>query len=136
MKSASLILLLVLSLACHVFASGPPDIFIASADTGMSFRLVDHNRRSKAAAKTLEEVEAWIRDRVEEGAGEFVFINPDSRTSFRTVFDLMRRLKAAGVKHLVVSANESNEDAVVRHSFRVKAETIESRQVRPAPPTK
>ncbi len=126
MKTVLFILLLTISLAAYACASGPPAIFVATTETDISYHLVDHNRREEKMAKTLEDVETWSSDLVKENAAELVMIYPDDRTSFRTVLDLLRRLKTAGVNHFSVGAAESIEGAEVFHYFRGKTETIES----------
>ena len=136
MKTALLIVLLALTLAHPASASGPPDIFITTAEAGVSYRLVDWNRRSEKKAKTLEEAGAWSSDRVKEGAGDVFMIYPDDRTSFRTVLDLLRRLKSAGVKHFSVGAVELREGVEVLHYLRGKTETIESLPGRATAPPK
>jgi biopolymer transport protein ExbD len=136
MKTALFIVLLALTLARPVFASGPPDIFISTGETGVSYRLVDWNRRSEKEAKTLEEAAAWSSDRVKEGTGDVFMIYPDGRTSFKTVLDLLRRLKSAGVKHFSIGTAEVREGVEGLHYLLIKAETIKSLPGRATPPPK
>ena len=120
-------MLFTLSLTRNAWASGPPDVYITTTEAGVSYRLYDWNRRLEKKAKTLEEVSAWSSERVKEHAGEFVGINADDGTSFKTIMDLLRRLKAAGVKHFVVTSTERQGGDEWGHTFQVRAETIDSR---------
>ena len=136
MKSTLSIVLLALALVRTVCASGPPDIFISTAEAGISYRLVDHNRRSEKETKSLEETVAWIAGRVSEGEGAVIMIYPDDRTSFRTVLDLLRRFKTAGVKHFAVGVAESSGHGQVLHYLDGKADMIHSLDGITAPSTK
>ena len=109
MKTAPLVLLLGVLLAQSSSASGPPAIFITTSEKGISYRLVDHNQRSETLATNFEDVGAWSSERVKAYAGEVVFIYPDGRTSFKTVLDLLRRLKTAGVKVFAAGDAETEE---------------------------
>ena len=107
MRAALLLLLLGLLLAPNSSGSGAPEILIATAEAGISYRLVDWNRRSEKEVKTLVEVEAWSRDRSKENEGTFI-IASDDRTSFKAVLDLLRRLKTAGGKIIIVPDAEKD----------------------------
>jgi hypothetical protein len=136
MKTTLLIVLVALCLARPAQASGPPDIFISTAETGISYRLVDHNRRSEKQAKTLEEVGAWSSDRVKEGAGDVFMVYPDDRTSFKTLMDVLRRLKTAGVRQFAAGSAESNAGVEVLHYLQGKMDMIHSAQGSAAPAAK
>lgn len=112
MKTALFIILLVLSLARHACASGSPAITITTADTGVSYRLVDPNFRNDKDAKTLDEVEAWIVEALKHEpklAHRIVLVFTDDRTTFATVLDLLLRFKTARVGSFTVGRNYSSE---------------------------
>ncbi|RYD79257.1 MAG: hypothetical protein EOP84_13270 [Verrucomicrobiaceae bacterium] len=86
-------------------------VHITTADEGLSFRLQNINHRTEKKVKSLDEVETWLREVCDDkNQGDIVLIYTDNRTSFKTVSDVLRRLKASGVKQYVVTAVESSDE--------------------------
>ena len=87
-----------------------------------------------AKAMTADQVESFLRQAVETfGDADPFLIWPDSRTSFATVLDMLRRFKAAGVKHFEVSTLASTNASEVKHSLWGTDANIKS-EPRPAAP--
>jgi hypothetical protein len=77
--------------------------------------------------KTPTEIEAWFHEVIKQfGAdGDPIIVRPDKRTSFSTVFDILRRLKAAGVKSFeVIDASTTSGAIHDRHSLAGTADNI------------
>jgi biopolymer transport protein ExbD len=136
MKTTLLIILVALGLARSAQASGAPAIFITTTDTGIHYRLMDYNRRTEKEVKTLEEVEAWGRDRVIDEAGDLLLIYPDDRTSFKALMEVMRRLKTLGVKQFAAGSAEANGGLEVMHYFQGKVSSHSSARDGAAPAAK
>ncbi len=126
MKTALLIALLVFSQIQIAVASGPPLIKVTTADAGVSYHLENLNARTEKDAKTLEEVEDWLRELLKVSQEDLVVIYPDERTSFRTVSDLLRRLKAAGVAQYAITTIESRNGTQFSHSVVGSTDKIRS----------
>ena len=67
-------------------------------------------------------------DRVKEGEGAVFMVYPDDRTSFKTLMDVLRRLKTAGVKQFAAGAAETNGGVEVLHYLQGKMDMIHSAQ--------
>jgi hypothetical protein len=136
MKTTLLILLVALCLARPAEASGPPEIYITTTETGIRYRLMDYNRRTEKEAKTLDEVGAWSVDRLKDDPGYLFFVTPDDRTSFKILMDVLRCLKAAGVKQFAANAVEAKAGVQVTHYLHGKMDMIGSTRESPAPAAK
>ncbi len=109
MKTILLVLLLALSFAREGCASGPLTVEIMTTDRGVSYTLEKYGLRLDGDPKTPDEIETWLRGAVKAmGDREVIFIHPDDHTSFKTVQEMLRRFKAAGVKRFVVWTGAPN----------------------------
>ncbi len=130
MKTALLILLFALSLAGHARASGAPSIEIITSDAGIGYTLHKEGYGISKETMTPDEIETWLRAHSDH-TRELVIIYPDDRTSFRTVRDILRRLKSAGVRMYSVV---TYEDAIM-HSVSGLTDKVWSERY-PTPPAK
>ena len=128
MKPGLLVILLTHFLVAHLVASGPPIIEISSTGVGVSYHLENTNARTEKDAKTLNEVEEWTRGVLKGSPEELFMIYPDESTTFKTVSDLLRRLKAAGCGQFAVVTIESASGGTKVHSLvgRTDKNLIES----------
>jgi hypothetical protein len=65
----------------------------------------DYNYRAELTFKAAEELEAWMRKHYPEGnkeTGPGVWLRPDDRTTFKTVFDLMLRFKGTNLELMLL----------------------------------
>ena len=106
MKTALLLILFVLSLNGRTHGSGPATVDITTTDAGVSYTLHDYDMRIEKDHQTREEIETWIRTHAEGRKDQLVVVCPDARTTYRTVFEMLRRLKAAGVTRYTVATYE------------------------------
>ena len=106
------------------WASGPPAIYITTAEAGTTYRLIDYNRRAKRGVKTLKEVADWCGERAKEHAGDICFLYPDDRTPFQTVVGLIRQLHSVGVKLVEVGTSESGAEDDTFYYLEVKSNMV------------
>jgi biopolymer transport protein ExbD len=77
--------------------------------------------------KTPIEIEAWFREVIKQfgAGGDPIIVRPDKRTSFSTVYDILRRLKTAGVKSFeVIDASTTSGASHDQHSLTGTANNI------------
>jgi hypothetical protein len=117
MKAPFSTLLLTLALIANSVASGPAIIEILSTGAGVSYHLENTNARTEKDAKTLNEVEEWTRGVLKGSPEELFMICPDKSTTFKTVSDLLRRLKAAGCGQFAVVTIDSGSGGTTVHSL-------------------
>ena len=87
--------------------------------------------------KTPDEIEAWLREAIKTfGDKDPVLIRPDKQTSFETVLDMIRRFKAAGVKHFqVFTVRVGDGDTRIQDSISGITDSIQSDSFTlPSPP--
>ena len=103
MRTALLIVFLALCLTGCAHASGAVTIEITTAAAGPRYTLHKRGYGSDMEVKTPEEIEAWLRGAIKQiGENEVIFIYADDHIPFRTVVDMLRRFKAAGVRRFAV----------------------------------
>jgi biopolymer transport protein ExbD len=75
---------------------------------------------------TLTELSDWMRGWIEAVGDEGpILIGPDPQTTFLTVFKLLERLKASGVKHFQVIAELSQtETDFTKRALTTRAEDV------------
>lgn len=132
MKIAHVLILLLLSLTNSAHASGPITIDINTTDAGVTYDLHDYDLRVEKDRQTPDEIEAWIRKRIAELPQHLVVIQPDDRTAFKTVFEMLRRFKSAGVNQFAVVTHEGANV----HSVIGSTDKISSTKIDVAPPRK
>src|SRR5215204_797178 len=89
-------------------------IDVTTTDDAVSYEVRDHNWRTKESFKSAQQVEAWFRNRkVYEKVEEVVIIQPDDRTAFKTVFELMLRLKESEMKWVTVDGKVDGQRLAV-----------------------
>ncbi|MDB6170930.1 MAG: hypothetical protein JWL59_241 [Chthoniobacteraceae bacterium] len=110
MKTALLLLLLMVLLNGAALGSGPTTIDIATTNAGVAYVLHDYDMRIDKDHQTPDEIETWIRTHSEGRVGQVVVICPDERTTYKTVFEMLRRLKAAGAQQFIVATREDVTD--------------------------
>ncbi|HEY5894807.1 MAG TPA: biopolymer transporter ExbD [Chthoniobacterales bacterium] len=98
MRTTLLLWLLAIMLTICARARSPLLVDITTTDSGSSITF-------NAVPKTPDELEMYLRETVNSwGDHETIIVRPDDKTSFKVVFDILRRLKAAGVKRFEVQA--------------------------------
>jgi len=106
MKTTLLLILFVLSLYGSAHGSGPTTVDITTTDAGVSYTLHDYDMRIEKDHQTPDEIETWIRTHAEGRKDQLVVVCPDTRTTYQTVFEMLNRLKAAGVKRFAIVTHE------------------------------
>jgi biopolymer transport protein ExbD len=101
MRITLLVLLFVCSLAARAAASGAVTVTIATTESGARYALHEQGWSDEGETMKLEEIESWMRAN-QKLASELVIVYPDERTSFKTVLELLRRIKSAGVRKFSV----------------------------------
>jgi hypothetical protein len=124
MRTIFLIVFLALGFARDVDASSVIAVEITTPDRGTIYALNKGNS-SKAEPATLKEIETWARTAGKEFGGP-ILIYTDDRTSFRTVLDLLRLLKAAGITRFEVVFTEEREGERVLHTLSGKGDDLKS----------
>ena len=117
MKVSLLVILVTFTLLANSVASGPAIIGISSTGAGVSYHLENTNARTEKDASTLDELEEWTRGVLKGSPGELFMIYPDESTTFKTVSDLLRRLKAAGCGQFAVVTTDSASGGTTVHSL-------------------
>jgi hypothetical protein len=132
MKTAICALLFLLSLASTLRASSPIFIDFTTNDDATTYT-VNHRQMTPA------EIEAWFRETVRLFGDRRppTILRPDKRTSFSTVFDILRRLKNAGVKsYEIVDTSTTSGSVLDEHLFVGTADNIRNlRSTLPPAPT-
>ena len=127
MKTFLLLIVLALSLKEEGRGSGPVEITISTTDSGIVYTMLDPGYRKRMSDPTPDQIEAWIQAHPDdESFNSLVTIYPDDRTSFKTVLDTLRRLKAAGRKKFELITRESRNGAEIRHMFRGSTDDVRS----------
>ena len=132
MKTALLLILFVLFLNGRAHGSGPTTVDITTTDEGVSYTLHDYDMRIEKDHQTPEEIETWIRTHAEGRKDQLVVVCPDARTTYRTVLEMLRRLKAVGVTQYTVATYEGRDI----HYLIGATDKILSKTTDPAPPKK
>lgn len=134
MKTALLSVVLAFSLTGYLHASGAVTIEITTTDAGTSYTLHKQGYYADMAVATLPEIEAWLRGAIKQiGDREPVLIYADDRTPFRTVMDMLRRFKVAGVKRFAVC---SGTGADVKPALSASFDDITLHRFDATPPPK
>lgn len=104
MKTVFLAIVFGLTFARPVRSSGEQLIVkIRTTDSGITYALDKTMINLVGDPKTPDEIEGWLREAIKKiGDREAIWIQPDDRTSFKTVQEMLHRFKAAGVKRFVV----------------------------------
>jgi len=106
MKTTLLLILFVLSLYGSAHGSGPTTVDITTTDAGVSYTLHDYDMRMEKDHQTPDEIETWIRTHAEGRKDQLVVVCPDARTTYKTVFEMLSRLKVAGVNQFAIVTYE------------------------------
>ena len=131
-RTKPFLLLIFLSLLLLVngkaLGSGPVEITISTTDSGIAYTMHDPGYRVRMPNPTLDQIEAQLKAHPDDDDtyNTLVTIYPDDRTSFKTVLDLLRRVKAASRKNFIVITRESSNGAEVRHHLRGSTEDVRS----------
>jgi hypothetical protein len=98
----------------HVRASGATMIDISTTDEGVSYAMHDYNYRTELSFQRAEELEAWMQKHYAEDKqkGPGVWLRPDDRTTFKTVFDLMLRFKGTNLEVMLLEGKVGNDRMV------------------------
>jgi biopolymer transport protein ExbD len=103
MRTTLLVVLFALSFARGALASGPPSVEIITTDAGIRYVLHKQGYGAIMEDKTPGEIEAWLREWIGKvGEREEIWLHASERTSFRSVMEMLRRFKAAGVKQFLL----------------------------------
>jgi len=132
MKTTLLLILFVLSQNGSAYGSGPTTVDITTTDAGVSYTLHDYDMRMEKEHQTPDEIETWIRTHAEKRKDQLVLVCPDARTTYQTVFEMLNRLKAAGVKQFAIVTHEGQ----ITHSLIGVTDKISSDRFEDTPPKK
>jgi hypothetical protein len=133
MKSTFFALLLCSMLAGWSQAGFPIFVDVKTDTTGTRYAL-------NAQPKTLDEIESFLTGMIhtftEDGIySDGIFVRPDARTSFVTVFELLQRFKKAGVNRCEVIGSDTSTEAVLEyHSLVVSADSLRHKRFELLPP--
>jgi biopolymer transport protein ExbD len=97
MRIALLSLLFACCLVARAAGSGAVTVRITTTDSEVTYSLHPSGWSEKGQIMKPDEIESWIRAN-RKLASELVIVYPDERTSFKTVLELLRRIKSAGVR--------------------------------------
>jgi biopolymer transport protein ExbD len=122
MRTALLLILFVLSLNSSAHGSGPTTVVITTTDAGVSYALHDYDMRIEKDPQTPDEIETWIRTHAEGRKDQWVVVCPDARTTYRTVLEMLSRLKAAGViQFAVVTYEGRNTHSLIGATDKIRS---------------
>jgi biopolymer transport protein ExbD len=87
---------------------------------------------------TPVQLAGWMKNAIEQfGDKEPVLIQPDSQTTFATVFTLLESLKASGVKHFeIITERSDSPSSITIRSLAASAEHVKRDQIQKLPPPK
>ena len=100
-------------------ANSAINIHIDTTDKGVSFTI-------NTMRMTLADIGPWMKRGIEQfGDNDPVFIIPDQKTTFETVYTLLEALKASGLKKVSVSAvGKRTPDLVTERLVLINLEGI------------
>jgi biopolymer transport protein ExbD len=123
MKATLLLILFVVSVNGSAHARGPTTVDITTKDAGVSYTLHDYDMRIEKEHQTPEEIATWIREHAEGRKDQLVLVCPDAPTTYKTVFEMLSRLKAAGVKQFAIVTREGrNTHSLIGATDKIRSD--------------
>ena len=117
MKHVFIALLLTMAFSGCARASSPIILDIATSD-GQTRYYINGQKKSG------DEAEAWFRAATEAFGSELIYVRPDDKTPFQTIFDALQRMKRAGVVkfHLVATDASGTQLSLVSTTASIQPE--------------